>query len=235
MKLAIVNQCTRLTATHLEVLRSRMAIYINQVAADWNRPGVNVVAAIDTVQDADMNFYIVDHFPAGAPSNALGYHAVDKTGKPVGYINASRAWPAAVHGMTPYGTIVRGSAATKTRAARPEKLTAGSLSEVLSHEMSEAFIDPHINFYKTDTATGKTWLVEVGDQAHAYRYKIEGTDGPPVIVADYSLPAFYDRKAAGPFSKTGQVSAAFTLDHNCYAFIVENGAGKTINAQIDND
>jgi hypothetical protein len=112
-----------------------------------------------------------------------------------------------------------------------ERYISGSFSEVLSHEIAEALVDPLINLYKIDKVNKKSWLVEVGDQAYNSRFVIPVSSGPlnlvitRILCADFTLPSFYDNAGLAPYSYAKGVSAPFHLEKTCYASIsdVPNG------------
>jgi hypothetical protein len=142
-------------------------------------------------------------------------------------------------------TIIKGSPA----------LYFPGLVAVISHEVAEALVDPAPllpGVWKTD-ADGNDWLVEVGDQANAAHFVVESVTtllrpkwvkvkgkllpvrvmvgikvNQTQVVADYTLPSFYDLKGTSPFSHTNSIiTAPFQHVALCYAWI-RNATGGTL-------
>ena len=101
-----------------------------------------------------------------------------------------------------------------------------SLFEVLTHELAEAMVDPSVNRYAL-APDGKMWLIEIGDQADAYRFVVDiptllinGRPKTRAIAQDFTLPAYYEPATPAPYSHTGKVSGAWKIDTGCYAYVV---------------
>ena len=229
--IGLVNESKLISYWDWRTLRFAMQQFAELVAEAWDldRPSV-----IEGAAPGGIELHVVDAFPPDAPANALGYH-VRGTDRRLAYVTTTPELGIIVNGKataSPFGTIIEagpGTPATDTAPAlpgSPEQLFPGSLSEVMSHEIAEAMLDPLITNYIKDEATGDQWLVEIGDHAGAYRHTLTiGQHKQRVIVADFTLPAFYDRQGIAPFSYTGKVSAPFTLDQYCYGYKETGGVG----------
>ena len=233
-QIVLVNKSVKLTADNMDVLTIAMQTYVNAVTKAWSLEAATVKYSTTKISGA-WNFYLVDTFPADAPKNSLGYHNYSAAEGVFGYISAALTMPTPVR--TPFGKILYGRKATKAHAATITRLEHGSLSEVISHELAEALIDPYINNYKLNDLDGSKWLIEVGDQAHAYNWMTTVTRGiikrisQDLILADFTLPSFYTNKLLAPYSYTNQVTSSFHLDKNCYAYIIDkSGKPKLVSA-----
>lgn len=219
----LVNQSAKISKSQANALAQGGQKYANLVAKAW---GLESVKVTTTPTDGAWEFYLVDKFPADGPTGALGYHDV-KDGKVVAYISTEITM-GVIPGLpipSPFGTII------PAFGGLPETLFGPSVFETLTHEIAEALVDPLINRYHLDENTGKAWLVEVGDQAGAYRFKVSIKFGPllktiNMVAQDFTLPAFYTRTNPGPYSYTGKVTAPFQVDvEGCYAYMIPAGAG----------
>lgn len=233
MNIRIINSSKRLSTADLGTLVKAMTVYTAAVAKAWNMSAPTITVG-QPDPTATINAFLVEEFPAGAPTNALGYHNVsafmtDGIKRTACYINVALTMPASVTHITPFGTYL----------PKYGIISQGSLSECLSHELAEAMIDPNINTFKYDSATNKSWLVEVGDHAHAYRWvvpiKTSLVATTNCIVADFTLPSFYSLTAKAPYSYTGQVKAPFQLDNGCYAYTVSGQPAPDVSANVKDD
>lgn len=216
-KVVIVNETPRWTDLAAEMTRLGLQLGVNDLTQEWDIEPAEVVISKTMITGA-MNFYVREVMPAIVGQNVLGFHRKLPTGEIQGFISAARSWPAT---RSPFGFIIRGTVGSSTTPAKPEIITPNSLTEVISHEVFETLVDPDLNFYKTDPATGLKWLVEVSDHAHAFLYtetvKV-GNLSQRVILADWTYQSYYDRNSpSGPYSKTGKVSGPFNLAEDCYA------------------
>jgi hypothetical protein len=220
--ITLINEVPNLLSTgDLGRIRTAMETYANLVAVAWTLSAVTVVVS-DTPIAGNYNFYITNRIKMG--TGILGYHTKDVAENITGYINADRTLKRV---GAPFGWILRAYPKLKIK----ERYISGSFSEVLSHEIAEALVDPLINLYKIDKVNKKSWLVEVGDQAYNSRFVIPVSSGPlnlvitRILCADFTLPSFYDNAGLAPYSYAKGVSAPFHLEKTCYASIsdVPNG------------
>ena len=227
IKIHLINESKTVTSAQTKDLATGLTVYGGIVAQAW---GLDQVHVSTGTFPGSWEFHIVDEFPAGAPSGALGYH--DLVGdKVVAYISTelTMGHNATIAPPSPFGTIIPAIPAVGTLPAQPEQLLPQSLAEVLTHELAEALVDPFVNRYAFDEAAQQMWMVEVGDHADAYRFKLTfGLRRVSMICQDFTLPSFYDNEGVAPFSHTGQVSARFTVDKGCYAYKIAAGAASSV-------
>lgn len=217
----LVNQSAKIKPWQHKALAQGAQKYATLVAKAW---GLEAVKVTTEPAVGAWEFYLVDKLPADGPQGALGYHDV-KDGKVCAYISTEITM-GVIAGLpmpSPFGVIIPAFGGT------PESLFGPSVFETLTHEVAEALCDPLINRYHLDDATGKAWLVEVGDQAAAYRFKVSIRYGAllkrvDMVAQDFTLPSFYAHGSA-PFSYTGKVSGSFVVDEGCYAYMLPAGAG----------
>lgn len=132
-------------------------------------------------------------------AGALGYHSVTPDGRPYIKVFAKTILDAG-------GTVLVG---------------ALSVSGCCSHEMCEAFCDPGAQLWATIDGAGTQIALEACDPCQAVSYDIDG-----VTVSDFTLPAYFNPFAPGPYSYVGALTApAPFLARGGYA-IVENTSGE---------
>lgn len=95
---------------------------------------------------------------------ALGYHEVAASGFPIGYT-----------------------------FARTGRAMGSAVSGTLSHEIFEARCNPMIDRVVAGP-DGRQWFIEVADAPEADEWGIEWPmpDGPPVLLSNFCLPAYFD-------------------------------------------
>lgn len=217
------------------MLAAGAQVAANIVAADWGlrQVVVNTTPAPPTPSYA-WKFYLVDKFPPAAPQRAYGYHTVEGD-TVVAYINVPLC-------SSIFGTITDfpqvGTPKDSFYTPQKQILFPGSVSEVLTHELAEALVDPQVNRYADDgtDAPGNMWMIEVGDHADSWRYVVTGsvttttgtiikrrtTRTQRMIAQDHTTPAFYDSyNTTGPYSHTGNAPGPFKIDvknTTCYAW-----------------
>lgn len=220
----LVNQSKKINTTQLGGLCAGMQKYGNLVAKAW---GLEAVTVVSKPTVGAWKFYLVDQFPAGGPQNALGYHDF-VNGEVVAYVSTAMTMPTlpAPLKITPWGVIIPALGDT------PETLMPGGLSEVLAHEIAEALVDPTVNRFALNERTGELWLIEVGDQADAFRFTVTAQTTPTrtvrMIVQDFCLPSYYVAGSAGPWSHTGKVTGPYVLDGNAYCYKISGGSASTV-------
>lgn len=100
----------------------------------------------------------------------------------------------------------------------------GAVSEVASHEVLELVTDPHVNLSALTGDLKRLYAVEVGDPVQGNAYDVGVVEGRTtgVVVADFTLPSYYDptTPADEPTSFRGSVKGAFALAaQGYYGFI----------------
>jgi len=228
-KINIVVQTPLLNPANFQAIAAIEQQHANMVALDWNLPPQTVSIGTQVDPTAWLNVIVGDtHL---FPVNVLGEHEpADKNGNVIAYVSAHKTLTRA---GAPFGSIVHGRKATAFSKGTPDKLVSDGFMECLTHEIAESMVDPGVNKWALAKSKNQNWLVEVGDQAHAYLFIISYTDPKTKMVtqavcADYTLPSFYQEGAKAPYSHTGKVSAPFTLDVGCYAKIIDATTGKPV-------
>jgi hypothetical protein len=150
----------------------------------------------------------VDKFPNPAV-RAYGYHEL-LNGQPIAYILAGSFKTA------PLGKFRKGLS-FKGKVISQDRYQEGTAA-IVFHEVIEMLIDPTITNISKPDSKGRTWLMEPADHVRGGLYKIVAKDGRDVIAPDWTLPAFYDLNAKGPYSYLNLATAPFTLTPTGYAY-----------------
>lgn len=98
-----------------------------------------------------------------------------------------------------------------------------SVASVLSHEVLELFVDPHVNLWADDNA-GTAYALEVCDPVESDSYTML-VDTTRVTVSNFVTPAWFDR-LAGPHARLdwmGKVKAPFTMSAGGYVVVESEG------------
>lgn len=102
--------------------------------------------------------------------------------------------------------------------------TKATVSQVLSHEVLEALIDPKCTQWQLNPTTGTMYALEVGDPVDGNVKVVRLSDGTRVTVTDWVLPAWYDvQNTVGPYNTLDTLSAPFTLAPTGYLMTTSNG------------
>jgi hypothetical protein len=227
----LINQSKKINSTQVKVMVKGLAMYGNLVAKAW---GLEPIVVTQKPTAGAWEFYLVDKFPIGGPTGALGYH--DYVGnKVVSYISTELTMPVIdplLPKVSPWGFIFDMGNGT-------ENLMAMSFFEVLAHELADALLDAYVNKYALNEVDGLMWFIETADHAGAYRFVLDvptilinGRKTTRMICQDFTLPSFYSNQAPPPYSYTGKVSNRFTIDPGCYGYFVQGGAGHTVGFDV---
>ena len=126
---------------------------------------------------------------------ALGWHA-EQCGKPYGKIITD--------------PILKNGGVILYDTSNPQNI---SIASVLSHEIIETFIDPHVNLWIDGprTAKGSCYAVEACDPVENILYK-NTASGVDISVSNFVLPAYFDdHNSSDKFDFLGILAAPFTL------------------------
>lgn len=203
--LNFVNESKVLGANDAVTIASALKTFTTQVCTAWNIPNMPVVQS-NTRSASGWNVCVVDQFPK--PIQAYGYHEI-LNGQPIAYIRAG-AFATAPLGKFRKGISFKGKVISKDRYQE-------GTASVVFHEVIEMLIDPNINKVSGPDSQGRRWLMEPADHVRGalYRIPVGGTD---VIAPDWTLPAYYDLSAKGPYSYLNSVSTPFTLTPTGYGY-----------------
>lgn len=205
--LNLVDESKTLSVADLNAIGSALNTFANQVATAWHLESVAV--NIGTARSANAwNVCIVDKFPNPAVK-AYGYHEV-VNGHPICYIRAGS------FAFAPLGKFRKGIS-FKGKVISKDRYQEGTAS-IVFHEVVEMLIDPNITHVSAPDSLGRTWLMEPADHVRGGLYKILARDGRDVIAPDWTLPAYYDVHAKGPYSFLNAVTAPFTLTPTGYGY-----------------
>jgi hypothetical protein len=206
-KLNVVNQSTVITDS--EVIK--MVAALNQIlpafARDWKM--MTVPASI-----------IPNSQPLLTGSSVLNVIIMDDTDIPgtAGYHNLYNG-TATVKVFA--NTIITGGGTILYEDTR----TKATVSQVLTHEVLEALIDPKCTQWQLNPSTGTMYALEVGDPVNGNVKVVRLNDGTRVTVTDWVLPAWYDvQNTIGPYNTLDTLSAPFTLAPTGYLMTTSGGS-----------
>ena len=216
--LTFVNESKVLTAPDSDAIASALGIFVGQVCTAWGL-GDTTVATAATRSATGWNVCVVDKFPNPA-LRAYGYHEL-LNGQPIAYILAGSFKTA------PLGRFRKG-VSFKGKVISQDRYQEGTAA-IVFHEVVEMLVDPNIDNVSKPDSKGRTWLMEPADHVRGGLYKIAAKDGRDVIAPDWTLPAFYDLNAKGPYSYLNLGIAPFTLTPTGYGYYRDvHGALKKI-------
>ena len=230
----LVKATDLITVDELRICASFLRDYVPRVTKPWMLPDCKVQYS-DRMQPGSWNVYLSD---AGLNPGAYGYHR-NENGTPTGYVSPSMC---GVNGLT--GGARESALWGVYVPAKIPFIMPGMLS-VIAHEVAEMLVDPNLDTWRT-SPIGEEWLVEVGDQANATHFvttvdtillrpvtkivrkgklwtkatslqkmKISKTG----VLADFTLPSFYDVNGVQPYSYTGLVTGPYGHGHLTYATV----------------
>lgn len=205
--LHFINESKQLTTSDANAIASALNTFANQIATAWHLEPVTVDMPSKRSSNG-WNVCVVDKFP-NPMVKAYGYHEL-LNGQPICYIRAG-AFATAPLGKYRKGITFKGKV---IRADRYQEGTAA----IVFHEVVEMMVDPNINRVSAPDSLGRTWLMEPADHVRGGLYKILARDGRDVIAPDWTLPAYYDVHAKGPYSFLNAVTAPFTLTPTGYGY-----------------
>jgi hypothetical protein len=145
--------------------------------------------------------YAIGVYDTADQADALGYHSEEADGTVYGKVFAA---PVLDHG----GTVLEGEL---------------SVSAVLSHEVLETFVDPHVQLWASDGGDG-LYAYEACDAVEDGAYTVR-VGGKKVSVSNFVLPAYFDAQApAGTrVDYLSQLSRPFEISKGGYAVKITLG------------
>ncbi len=200
MKIQLVNDA-KIAENDFHTLVVASEYFANIVAKAWGQSAVTVS------QDAgDWTLYVTDlHRHLGA----AGYHTVEN-GKPVAYVSPKSC------GVQVFGQYTPSKYLKSIKKTIAERYVSGLIT-VICHEIAEVMCDPDIATLSSKDASGRTWLVEVGD--HAFGGFFNKTFfGKLCVFPDITTPAFYDLNGKAPFSIANLLTGPFKMSPKGYAY-----------------
>lgn len=206
LHIAVCNLST--VVSHLDAMRMSSACAFqlkNHVRPAWDGPEVAVSFVTDAshIMPGAEPVYILDN---ADQQGALGYHAVDASGRPYGKVFAKTVLDNG--GVTMHGPL--------------------SVAVTLSHELCELYGDPSADAWALNRADGKSYALELCDAVENDSYEIFDCS-----VSNFLLPAFFNLPGKGldylnlcktPFEtrsggyqivkdKSGNISQVFAADY----------------------
>lgn len=170
------------------------------VSVAWQRVPWSVTA--ESSLQSSHTIEIVDDIPAD--EKTLGYHTETNKGCVTGKVYVSTV-------KRLNGNVLSGSKVT--------------VSTVLSHEISEMFIDPYVNDW-TDSRKGLFVAHEICDPVEGVCYDITCENGVNVSVSNFVLPSWFDpRSTAERYDHLCLLTAPFTLTRSGYVLTLDPRTG----------
>lgn len=167
----------------------------------WGQLPIPVVYAADE-STAPPGSWVIAVLDDSDQAGALGWHTQSQ-----GDLIFGRVFAAPV--LDHQGTVLSGSL---------------SVSAVLSHEVLETLVDPHINLW-ADDLRGHAYAYEVGDPVESDSYEITVHGVGPVAVSSFVTPHWFDPQAdlTDRFDWLGKVTAPFQMTKGGYVVVRTEG------------
>lgn len=203
MFVVVQNHSTRVTDADVALMVRAVAHQVRyDVAPAWGSKTASVVF-LPTGAAVPAGSYAIGVYDNADQADALGYHSEESDGTVYGKVFAS---PVLDNG----GTVLEGEL---------------SVSAVLSHEVLETFVDPHIQLWASDGGDS-LYAYEACDAVEDGAYTVHLDHGRhPVSVSNFVLPAYFDAQApAGTkVDHLGQLTKPFEISKGGYAVKITLG------------
>lgn len=201
MFVAVQNHSTRVTDADVALMVRAVAHQVRyDVAPAWGSKSVSVVFL---PKDAAVpaGSYAIGLYDNADQADALGYHSEEADGIVYGKVFASPV-------LDNHGTVLDGEL---------------SVSAVLSHEVLETVVDPHVQLWASDGGDG-LFAYEVCDAVEDGAYAVH-VGGRTVSVSNFVLPAYFDAQApAGTrVDHLSQLKRPFEISKGGYAVKITLG------------
>jgi hypothetical protein len=198
---AVQNHSTRVTDAAVALMVRAVAHQVRyDVAPAW---GAKTASVVFLPKDADVpaGSYAIGIYDNADQADALGYHSEEGDGTVYGKVFVS---PVLDNG----GTVTEGEL---------------SVSAVLSHEVLETFVDPHVQLWASDGGDG-LYAYEACDAVEDGSYEVH-VGGKRVAVSNFVLPAYFDAQtpAGTRVDHLAQLSGPFELSKGGYAVKITLG------------
>ena len=254
----LVKETDQISLDEFRLLAAGQRLAIPHVTRKWGKPDV-LFSHSDKRRAGWWNVVITDE---NAKANAYGFHQFDQaTRLPVAYISPTMSgltkdWPQ-FHDVELWGIPGRPAVKVAGRVVIPATDPIPGLAAIVFHEIAEMIVDPELTFWAIGH-DNQEWLVEVGDQAQPNHFTVEAVTTllcpgrvkvgakwvaklipTPVrrtmVLADFTLPSFYDLAGKPPFSHTGLVTVGpFGHPTGSRAYI-KDANGATMNQYAADD
>lgn len=201
MFVAVQNHSSRVSDADVSVMVRAVAHQVRyDVAPAW---GAKTMAVVFLPKGAAVpaGSYVIGVYDDADQANALGYHSEEADGVVYGKVFVS---PVLDNG----GTVLVGEL---------------SVSAVLSHEVLETYLDPHVQLWASDGGDG-LYAYEVCDAVEDGAYVVQ-VGSKRVAVSNFVLPAYFDVQtpAGDQVDYLRQLNNPFALSKGGYAVKITLG------------
>jgi hypothetical protein len=197
----VQNHSTRVTDADAALMVRAVAHQVRyDVAPAWGSKTASVVF-LPKGAAVPAGSYAIGLYDTADQADALGYHSEEADGTVYGKVFAS---PVLDNG----GTVLEGEL---------------SVAAVLSHEVLETFVDPHVQLWASDGGDG-LFAYEACDAVEDGAYTVH-VGGKKVSVSNFVLPAYFDAQApAGTrVDYLAQLKRPFEISKGGYAVKITLG------------
>lgn len=213
MNIVVINASTRLSNDALNLAVRAVAHQARyHVAPVWNGKAVAITHAKDTSL-VPAESYVITVYDDADQADALGYHTEDTDGT--------------VHGKVFVSPVLDNGGTALTGAL--------SVSAVLSHEVLETIVDPHVQLWASDGADG-LYAYEACDAVEDGSYNVTVYHGEQsgyveVAVSNFVYPAYFDAQAPADtkLDQLGQLTKPFEISKGGYAVKITLGRDTKVN------
>ncbi|MFE7394311.1 hypothetical protein [Streptomyces sp. NPDC057582] len=200
--ITVVNKSTLCADEQVLNMARACALQVaHDAAPQWGQVPIPVVF-LENEQQAPPGAWVIAVLDDEEQADALGWHTEDQGDKIYGRVFAR---PILANG----GDVL----------SRPL-----SVASVLSHEVLETLVDPHVNLW-ADAGNGTGYALEVCDPVESDSYPIAVAGVGNVTVSNFVTPHWFDPQAADydQFDFTGRVHKPFELTDGGYVIIRQEG------------
>lgn len=206
MFVAVQNHATRISDADVALAVRAVAHQVRyDVAPAWGQKSVSVVYL---PKDAAVpaGSYAIGVYDTADQANALGYHSENPDGT--------------VYGKVFVAPVLDNGGSALTGAL--------SVSAVLSHEVLETFVDPHVQLWASDGGNA-LYAYEACDAVEDGAYEVK-VSGHAVSVSNFLYPSYFDAQApAGTkLDYLGVLTKPFEIAKGGYAVKLTLGAGTKV-------
>lgn len=214
--IVVVNSSTLVSDADVALMTRACAAQLKHVAEHWNfkqmpvvfqqntnsyaDPRVQLNSVVSLVKQNQPGAWIINIMDNADQAGVLGWHTEEQGNVIYGRVFAK---PVLDNG----GTTLGGSL---------------SVSSVLSHEVVETYVDPHVQLW---AESGDNYLMafEACDPVESDSYTIK-INKKPVSVSNFVFPEYFDSmNASGPFDWLAKINHAFEIGVGGYAVIMKEG------------
>ncbi|WBO62520.1 hypothetical protein [Streptomyces camelliae] len=200
--ITVVNKSTLCTDDEVKAMTRACATQVEMHAAPiWGQTPTPVVYAADE-EEAPPGAWCIAIMDDADQADALGWHTEEQ-------------------GDVIYGRVFARPVLDNGGAVLTGPLT---VSSVLSHEVLETLVDPHVNLW-ADAGNGEAYALECCDAVESDSYPVDVLGVGRVSVSNFCSPHWFDPRAAKgeKFDFLGKVTAPFQMSKGGYVVITREG------------